>query len=190
MPDQPYKSRVESGSTVDQVIERVRDVVHPIRSRVDQVERELHDHEARTQRQIDRMEQVATDALRGVASHVERLTKLEAIPERMLAIEVEVRNIGSRTLALETKAVEQAARIEGRRDVGRNIRWVAENWFAIAAILALMGFGVAAYGSIGKLVSVADRVLHIETTQDPKRDGLTAWPYEAPEETVLRGRGE
>ena len=190
MPDPSYRPAASAPSAADQVIDRVRDVVYPIRSRMEQVERELHDHEARTQRQIDRMEQVATDALRGVANHVERLTKLEAIPERMLSIEVEVRNISARTMTLETKAIEHAARLEGRKEIGRNIRWIAENWFALAAIVALLLFGAAAYGSLGKLATAADRILTSDAPLDPKKDGLTVWPTPDALEHGLRGRGE
>lgn len=179
-----------ANSRGDQVVAAVRDLVIPLRGRVERVEKEQQDHEARTQRQIDRMEAVATDALRSVTGHVERLAKLETIPERMNSLEGEVRSQGARITLLETRATEQAARLEGRRDVGRQMRWFAENWLGLAAIIGLLLFGLLLSTGLLKIQMVTERMYDMQEDRPLLRANPTVWTQGAAEKPVLRGRSE
>lgn len=105
------------GGAVDELIRLVTDLGSGLKARVDAVEDAQKDHREEVEQRLNRYEQVQERVADRVVSSVERLARLETIPDRLSGVETQMHNM-NRAHRAEAAALRQMIKaVSDRVDV-------------------------------------------------------------------------
>lgn len=183
----------------DRTVAAVKAVLAPFRHRLEIVERDQHALDEDTRRRISRFEEVNQRTSDTVIHHVERLSRLESIPDQIKGLDGKIDKLGVKVEAVETRvtSLEQKQAValgaaQQRAQTLNLVKWVVENWMGILSFLAVI-LMAGVFLQVKLNGENQNNIILKALEEMAGRADATSWKGTAPTldpPPELRGRGE